>query len=298
MRSRRARKPLIGKNGKPIVAQITPGDLELFKLLNTFGKLQSDDIHVHRGGSLDYLIDRLDLLHAPPNLYIKRPPKQWDYANANYHRIIYELDRRGEAFLVDHGHAIEEHPHSNNFQHDVMACRILASVALGAKKAGGRMIHWPQIYDELPPATQNLKEPWFIHGYKRPDSKPFGIFHNDTYTFYAGVEADRNTESLRKSKTDPERNSIEEKLISYARLAKNRLYREHFGFPNYFVPFITTTKTRAQSFQDLLTLLVKEGAIEEKYSKIFIFGVFPSLTSYGPKLPTDGRMFHVLARRN
>jgi hypothetical protein len=293
MNSRWSREPRLIE-GKAAVARITPNDLRLFKLLAKYRYLQSDDVHALLGGSLAYLIDRLDLLYRKPNLFINRPQQQRETANANYRPMAYELDTRGATVLREHGHVIPAKTYHYNFAHELMVNRILASIEIGARKSPVKLIEWPEILERLPPETKALDEPHVITGYKRPDSRPFGIF-NGTYRFFAGIEADCGTEPI--STSDADRSSIHNKFISYAEIARLKLYRTQWGLPNFHVPIITTTKVRMESMQRHLDTLVRGSKIEEKYAKIFIFGTFPSLTSYGPRQPVDGRMFTLLAEK-
>ena len=69
------------------------------------------------------------------------------------------------------------------------------------------------------------------------------------------------------------------------------VYRSHFGFPNFFVPFITNTTTRMHSMMRLL-----EKATDERGSKMFLFKVFPAFTaSERPK--ADGHMLREVWQR-
>jgi hypothetical protein len=60
------------------------------------------------------------------------------------------------------------------------------------------------------------------------------------------------------------------------------LHRTHFGFPNLFVPFITTNRTRMASMMKLLGRLT-----DGRGSKMFLFKTFPTPTSFEPS-PTPG----------
>jgi Replication-relaxation len=291
MNSRWSREPRL-LDGKSVVARITPNDIRLLGLLAKYRYLQSDDIHAQLGGSLRYLIDRLDLLYRKPNQFINRPVQQRETANANYRPMVYELDTRGATALRELGHAVPAKTYHYNFAHELMVCRILASIELGAREAAARLIEWPEIYEKLPEETKVLDEPHVIKGYKRPDSKPFGI-HADAYYFFAGIEADCGTEPINTS--DLDRSSIHAKFLAYVEIARLKLYKTHFNFPNYFVPIITTTKTRMESMQRHLETLVKQQKIRPQEAAIFIFGTFPSLTSYAPREPANGRMFNLLA---
>jgi hypothetical protein len=64
------------------------------------------------------------------------------------------------------------------------------------------------------------------------------------------------------------------KLCAYIAIAEQGLYRSHFGFPNFFVPFVAPTATRIQSMMRLL-----EKLTGGRGSKMFLFRVFSALRS-------------------
>jgi hypothetical protein len=82
--------------------------------------------------------------------------------------------------------------------------------------------------------------------------------------------------------SDIERSSISKKFAAYRAIAEQGLHRSHFGFPNFFVPIITTTAVRVQSMIRLLEKLTGGHG-----SKMFLFKTFPVLTSF-EKPPRPG----------
>jgi hypothetical protein len=61
-----------------------------------------------------------------------------------------------------------------------------------------------------------------------------------------------------------------------------------------FVPIITASTSRMNSMKEHLERLVKRGQITQQESSVFIFGQFETLTSYGPRIAPNGRMFDLL----
>jgi hypothetical protein len=118
--SRWSRDPERNDAGKPKAIQLTKRDIEIFKLLVRFPYLPMDDIHAFVGGSLINLARRLGLLSRRPNLYLNRPHQQ-RLADANYRRLIYELDERGRATLADLGLPHSPKSPSQNFIKDCRA---------------------------------------------------------------------------------------------------------------------------------------------------------------------------------
>ena len=57
--------------------RVTQRDIDgIFKPLTRYRYLPVDYIHALGGGSLDYLVNRLNLLCREPNRYVARPPQQ------------------------------------------------------------------------------------------------------------------------------------------------------------------------------------------------------------------------------
>ena len=106
--------------GAPVVARITDRDVEIFKLLSRYHYLASDDIRAFVGGGLIHLTRRLDLLQRKPNCYLNRPHQQRENAEANYRRLIYELDEPGSRVSRDRGLPGRPKTYHRNFAHELM----------------------------------------------------------------------------------------------------------------------------------------------------------------------------------
>jgi hypothetical protein len=108
------------------------------------------------------------------------------------------------------------------------------------------------------------------------DAWPFGLERviDDvrTYLFFPGIEADCGTEPVETGSF--ERSSIAKKFAAYSAIAEQGIYRSHFGFPNFFVPFIAPTKVRMESMMTLLQRMTGGRG-----SKMFLFKTFPVLSS-------------------
>ena len=119
------------------------------------------------------------------------------------------------------------------------------------------------------------------------DAQPFGleriINRERSYLFFPGIEADCGTEPLDAS--DADRSSIAKKFAAYTAIAEQGVYRSHFGFPNFFVPFVTSTNTRMLSMMRLL-----EKMTDGRGSKMFLFKTFPAFTSFDPPPKAGGHM--------
>ena len=298
--SRWSRDPIL-EGGEPVVACITDRDIEIFKLLSRYRYLPSDDIHAFVGGGLVHFTRRLDLLQRKPNFYINRPHQQRENAEANHRRLIYELDDRGARVLRERGLPFLPKTYHRNFAHELMVCRIMASIELGIRADPSlRLISWLEILasDKTPQATRAASRPERIpvtYDANREkfraevvaDGFPFGIERTDSgrcsYLFFPGIEADCATEPV--DTNDLERSSIYKKFAAYRAIVSQDIHRTHFGIPNFFVPIITTNKSRMQSMMKVLQRIT-----DGKGSKIFLFKTFPAFTSFEKPPASTGHM--------
>jgi hypothetical protein len=272
-----------------MIARLTARDLELFKLLAKYPYLPADDIHAWVGGGHQAIVKRLNILTRKPNSYLNRPHQQRNNADANYRKLIYELDERGRTALADLGlHYVKKYHH--NFAHELMACRIMFSFELALREhAHVRMIEWPEIVETLPTGTLKRDEPHTIpvtihsHGKDHnldlaADWKPFGIERKDdghlSFRYFPGIEADTGTEPIEAANY---RADIHRKFLAYLTICNDHIYESHFNIPHrsFYAPFITGSRTR---MEHMMTLLHK--ITHGKGHPAFLFKTFPPLTSF------------------
>jgi Replication-relaxation len=178
--------------------ELSPRDLEIFRLLSRYRYLSSTYIHVFVGGASETrLKERLgDLFHEG---YIERPERQWDLADARCRPAVYESGRgsvqalRAEGGLPDDRRTFLATTAHHQFLHSLMICEALASLELGVRASAElRLIAWPEILARAPEATRSSSTPFRLPvlsgGYLVPDGL-FGIeyAHEDTkaYRFFA-----------------------------------------------------------------------------------------------------------------
>jgi hypothetical protein len=170
------------------------------------------------------------------------------------------LRERGLSFLPKSYH--------HNFAHELMVAQITASIELGVRaNANLRLFTWAEILarDTTPSATRESPTPatirvsYVLRGETRSDeitadAHPFGLERTidgkRSYLFFPGIEADCGTEPIDASDTD--RSSVGKKFAAYIAVADQGIHRSHFGFPNFFVPFVTTTPPHAAQHPALL----------------------------------------------
>jgi hypothetical protein len=288
--SRWSRDPVLGSDGAALVVRPTARDIAIFKLLVRFRYLPSDYIHAFVGGNEKALSHRLNLLSRKPNLYLDRPHQQRQCADANYRHLVYEIGERGRLALRERGLSYLPKSYHHNFLHELMVAQITASFELGCRAAPHiRLITWPEIlaHETTPESTRTAAAPatvrvsYELRGVARcdeitADAKPFGLERvidgKRSYLFFPGIEADCGSEPLNAS--DVERSSIGKKFAAYLAIADQNIHRSYFGFPNFFVPFITTSRARLASMFELLDRLTAGRG-----SKILLFKTFPAFTS-------------------
>jgi Replication-relaxation len=294
--SRWTRDPVID-DGRAVAVYPTDRDIEIFKLLIRFRYLPADYVHAFVGGNSKALGRRLNLLCRKPNLYLARPHQQRENASANYRPLIYELDERGSRVLRERGVSFLPKSYHRNFAHELMVAQVTASIELGTREAPHvRLITWVEIlaHPNTPQSTRQSPTPasipvsFLAHGEPQSlnlaaDARPFGLERmidgKRTYLFFPGIEADCGTEPLAPS--DFDRSSIKKKLIAYIAIAEQGIFRSHFGFPNFFVPIITTTTARMNSMMELL-----QRVANGRGSKMFLFKTFPAFTASERREPT------------
>jgi hypothetical protein len=119
------------------------------------------------------------------------------------------------------------------------------------------------------------------------DGHPFGVTRliddRPAYYFTPGIEADCGTEPVDASNFA--RSSIYKKFVLYLAVEAQGVHRSHFGFPNFYVPVITTNETRARSMMDVLSRITGGSG-----SMNILFKTFPAFTSFEKPRPPSGRM--------
>lgn len=133
--------PVRNSIGASKIACVTQLDIErIFVPLTRYRYLPVTYLHALGGGSIDYLVNRLNLLSHAPNLYVRRPPEQRANADANHRPLIYELASRGWTVMEELGFERRYVRPAKNFVHELTTCQILASFELGARTSGVQLI--------------------------------------------------------------------------------------------------------------------------------------------------------------
>jgi hypothetical protein len=117
---------------------------------------------------------------------------------------------------------------------------------------------------------------------------PFGIERTKPdgsrlYFFFPGIEADTGSEPVESY--DFERSSIYRKFAAYRAIGEQGLHTSRFGFPNFFVPIITSTEARMGSMMRCL-----ERITDGQGSKMFLFKTFRESAASGATAAPAGHM--------
>src|ERR1700687_5313446 len=105
----------------------------------------------------------------------------------------------------------------------------------------------------------------------------------DRHLFCPGVEADCDTEPIDAS--DFQRSSLFKKFVLYLEVEAQAIHRSHFGFPNLYVPIVTTNAGRLFSMMRLLERVTGGAG-----SRTILFKTFPAFTSPGKPPAPSGHM--------
>jgi hypothetical protein len=265
--SRFGSEPVLNDDGKPVRAAMTARQMELLAFLERNRFATFDDLLAYLGGDPTALRRTIRVLKAKPNCYIKVCDQHAEERNLR-RKLAYELDRNGIELLRQSGRPVPERHFVRNFTHAALASHATASIETGIRlSAHARLIAWSEILSSqsMPAATKQMEYPasmrvaYEVQGVRyekavRADSPPFGIVltidDRKKFRFFPGIEADNGTEPIAVSNF--ERTSIFSKFKAYLAIEENEIFRSHFGFPIFFVPFVTTSIARMRSMMDEL----------------------------------------------
>jgi len=260
--SRFASEPVLNREGQPTLPIMTNRQESLLAFLHRNRYATFADIHAYLGGDATALRRTIRVLKGKPTNYIKVCDQHAEERNLR-RKVAYELDKNGVEYLRRSGVHVPDRSYARNFTHAALASHVTASIEAGIAAApNARLISWAEILSSkaMPEATKRLDYPaampaaYHVDGEVfeksvRADSHPFGIElaidDRKKFRFFPGVEADTGTEPV--ATTNFERTSIFSKFMAYLAIEEAETYRSHFGFPIFFVPFVTTNEARMRT---------------------------------------------------
>ena len=254
--------------------ELNPRDIEIFRLLERYRCLRSTFIHAFVGGDKTKLIERLGHLYHEGH-YLDRPSEQWQGINARYQPAVYEIARRAQDVLREHGladgAAVGRHGAARRqFAHTLMVCDIVASIELATRQTPGlRFIPWTEILTRAPERTRQSPAPMRLPVSISHPAAPNGAHHAvevnltpdavfgleystagaKSYRFFA-LEADRATMPVSRSTLRV--SSYLRKILAYRQVAAREMYKTQYGIPNLLVLTATTSDDHMRSIMRLL----------------------------------------------
>lgn len=258
-------------NAQPV--ELTPRDLEIFRVLARYRFLRSTSIHALVGGkSQKRFIERLGRLYHD-GLYLDRPVQQWNGIDARCRPTVYELSPKGHDALAGYqgrrGKTQVETPGKGRlFQHELMVSEIVAALEAETRQTAHlRFIDAAEILAKAPESIRGAPNPLAlpilvncrVRGNAFSCDKPlvpdalFGVEYEEagrkSYRFFA-LEADRDTEPLRRG--DLVQSSYFRKVLQYREAIAVGLHKSHWSIPNLFVLTVTTSEPHLRNMLRLI----------------------------------------------
>lgn len=242
---------------------VTEELLDLLELLTRYKYLRSSFIGELLGVGNRALNYRLKLRREQG--YIHRPTEQLRGYNNLWSPRIHSITKKGEQLLIDH----DRHPlrvtqldrkptywPAKNFAHSMMICDTLASIELGLKDTGCRLIPWTEIVER---ATNEdpLRLPFtFTHEGKHVSSKLvpdglFGIQYPDGTASFFALETEHG-QPLTRSHFGS--GSTKKKLLAYKAISDSKTFKQT-GATNMRVLVVAPTAQRSTNMAQLATEL-------------------------------------------
>jgi len=214
--------------------QITPRDIEIFKLLNRYRYLRRTFIHALLAAPSEQgrLRHRIYALAAAK--YLSEPEQQKRSANYRYTPRVYELGPKGKQVLQEFNIPLVEWKASvNEFWHQLMISDLVASVEISCKWHG---LPFQTRWDVLDQKPFHLSS---AHGDVRPDE----LFSINGTPFV--LEADRGTES--------NITRWGEKIDKYGDVLKTRAYQTEWGVPSLIILNLFISPTKAENVRTYIS---------------------------------------------
>jgi Replication-relaxation len=214
--------------------QITPRDIEIFKLLNRYRYLRRTFIHALLAAPSEQGRLRHRIYSLAAAKYLSEPEQQKRSANYRYTPRVYELGPKGKQVLQEYNISLVEWKASvNEFWHQLMISDLVASVEISCKWRG---LPFQTRWDVLDQKPFHLSS---AHGNVRPDEL-FSI--NGTHFV---LEADRGTES--------NITRWGEKIDKYGDVLKTRAYQTEWGVPSLIILNLFISPTKAENVRTYIS---------------------------------------------
>ncbi len=286
MKAKSSYRPRRVRSGNPPPLQMTGRDMEIIRLVARYRFLNSHHIRRLVPGSARNITNRLKALFE--HGFLDRPQCQYDTyrMGGGSSPIAYALSDKGAYLLSQQGEltksaracwAQKNRQTGRPFLEHTLA---IADLAVALRAATSMRPHvtlmdGETLLDLLPPETAALQKPYrltvpVMHRSTRqiigvePDYAFSLDFTKARRRAFFLAEVDRGTMPVERR--DLRQTSILRKLLAYQGLWKTRLHQRHFGWRNFRVLVITTSKERADTMR---TAMSRHAAL--KASPLFLF---------------------------
>lgn len=284
-----------GKNGKPRKSVPTERDVtKIYPLLAEYEVLSTPYIHAFVGGYYRGLRKHMSLQARAPNQWLELPAAQFDKPNADYNPFYFRLGIDG--YKKHHRVETVKRAALRNFDHKWLECMFAASIELGVNvNPRYELIKWHEIFETLPKATREAKEPTMMPVttdlWLKPDGKPFVIYDTEAEEgVFCVFEADNDTESDDSAYT----NTIKFKVRAYLHILQERIYKKHFGSETFKVFFITVNPERQKQILNRIDSTIKEFDFDPalaEHLNVSYTRLFRTLETEEKPEPATGHMF-------
>ncbi len=194
-----------------------------------------------------------------------KPTEQLRGYNNLWSPRIHSITKKGEQLLIDH----DRHPlrvtqldrkpsywPARNFAHSMMICDTLASIEIGLKGTGCRLIPWTEILERAT-VEEPMRLPFaFTHEGKHVSSKLvpdglFGIQYPDGTASFFALETEHG-QPLTRSHFGS--GSTKKKLLAYKAISDSKAFKQ-MGVNNLRVLVVAPTEQRSANMAQLATEL-------------------------------------------
>ena len=262
-------RPRRVRSGDPPPFQVTERDVEIIRLVSHYRFLNSHHIRRLVPGSHKNITNRLKALFE--HRLLDRPQCQYDYyrPGGGSSAIAYALSDRGAYLLAARGEfsqgARVSWAHKNKkvgrpfLEHSLAIADLAVALndAVHSRK-DAELLDGDALLDILPGETAALQKPYrlnvpVVHQATRhmvgvePDYAFSLAFPKLCRRAFFLAEVDRGTMPVERR--DLKQTSIVRKLLAYQTLWKAKRHHEHFGWHNFRVLIITTSKDRADNMR-------------------------------------------------
>lgn len=270
----RFRRPRAEEALKPL--EVTPFVIKVLTLLARYRYLRSSFIYAFWPERNQYnLSEKLKQLFR--HGYIGRPKTQRNKSNTRRSPLVYELDTKGEELLLSRGispfqvtrlYREKTDGPVKNFAHAMMICDALASIELGARKAGLEFITWSEVVARTS-HPKPLRLPYTIrHVFEDGHSESkastlvpdalFGIRYPDGRVNFFGIECEHYTPVTR---TSLEESSFLRKFLGYRDINRSKVYKDQLNIPNLRVIVLSPNQQHVNSQIALVEKMVGKSAL-------------------------------------